>query len=212
MNDYLVFGIGLLAQLLFSARLLVQWLRSEKAGRVVSPTLFWQLSLLASFLLMVYGILRDDLVIILGQLLSYFIYIRNLQYKNAWRFLPLYFKTSVLLFPLAAIFWLFSDLSHNWHTALNNPEITGFMLSWGSAGQFVFTFRFVYQWYYSEKQQRSVLPAGFWGISMLGSAMIMAYGIYRHDPVILLGQAFGMLIYIRNLYLHIFKTQVAVKR
>ncbi|HFQ79900.1 MAG TPA: lauroyl acyltransferase, partial [Desulfobacterales bacterium] len=57
MNQYFVYGVGFLAQLLFSARLLVQWLFSERAGRVMSPLLFWQLSIVASFILMVYGIL-----------------------------------------------------------------------------------------------------------------------------------------------------------
>ncbi len=114
MNEYAVYGIGLLAQLLFSARLIVQWVKSERAGRVLSPTLFWQLSLVASFLLMAYGILRDDLVIILGQALSYFIYIRNLQYKHAWKRIPRYFKVLVLIFPGIAVAWLSAGSVHNW--------------------------------------------------------------------------------------------------
>ena len=82
MNQYLVFSIGFLAQILFSARQLTQWIASEKAGRILSPLLFWQLSILASFLLMVYGILRNDLVIILGQIITYGVYIRNLHYHG----------------------------------------------------------------------------------------------------------------------------------
>ena len=66
MNQYVIFSIGFLSQILFSARLLVQWISSEKAGRILSPLLFWQLSIFASFLMMVYGILRNDLAIIFG--------------------------------------------------------------------------------------------------------------------------------------------------
>ena len=55
MPDYYIYSLGFIAQILFSARLLIQWWRSEKAGKVISPTIFWQLSVIASFLLIVYG-------------------------------------------------------------------------------------------------------------------------------------------------------------
>ena len=212
MTEYWVYGVGLSAQVLFSARLIVQWYKSEKAGRVLSPTLFWQLSLIASFLLMVYGILRNDLVIIVGQVLSYFIYIRNLQYKRAWKIIPLHFKAMVLLFPVLAIIWLGSDWSHNWKEVISNPAISGWMLTWGSMGQVVFTFRFVYQWYFSERAQRSVLPTGFWVISLTGSSIIITYGVLRADPVIIIGQVFGILIYIRNLHFAVRKPQTVVSK
>lgn len=199
MSEYGIYGVGLLAQLLFSARLIVQLVKSERAGRVLSPTLFWQLSLIASFLLMAYGILRDDLVIILGQALSYFIYIRNLQYKHAWTQIPSYFKVSVLAFPVAAIAWLTSGSIHNWQDVIHNPTISGGMLTWGSIGQFIFTSRFIYQWYYAEKVRRSVLPEGFWVISIIGAVLVTIYGLYRHDPILIFGQVFGLVIYVRNL-------------
>ena len=210
MNEYWVYGVGLSAQALFSSRLIVQWYQSEKANRVVSPTLFWQLSLIASFLLMVYGILRNDPVIILGQILSYFIYIRNLQYNQAWQIVPLYFKVAVLLFPALAIIWLSADWGHNWHEVISNPAISGWLFTWGSMGQAIFSFRFVYQWYFSEKARRSVLPMGFWIISLAGSSMIMIYGVFRWDPVIITGQIFGVLIYVRNLHFALRKPQTTV--
>lgn len=212
MNDYLVYGIGILAQLLFSARLIIQWLKSEKAGRVLSPTIFWQLSLMASFLLVVYGILRDDIVIILGQVFSYFIYIRNLQYKNALKLIPTYFKVLIIVFPIIAIVWLSSDLNHNWYDVVNNPSISEMLLVWGTAGQVIFAVRFIYQWYFSERRKKSVLPAGFWLISVVGSLMIITYGIFRKDPILVLGQIFGLFIYIRNLYLMYSNNQFALKK
>src|SRR4051812_40281662 len=84
LQKYGIYALGFFAQSIFGARLLVQLFLSEKKGKVVSPTIFWQLSLVASFLFSIYGILRNDFVIILGQTLSYFIYIRNLQLKNDW--------------------------------------------------------------------------------------------------------------------------------
>jgi len=71
----------------------------------------------------------------------------------------------------------------------------------GFAGQVVFTGRFVLQWLYSEFKKRSVIPVGFWYLSMLGSALLLIYAIYREDPVFIIGQSFGLLVYLRNLQL-----------
>ncbi|MBH3415416.1 lipid-A-disaccharide synthase N-terminal domain-containing protein [Pseudomonas putida] len=71
----------------------------------------------------------------------------------------------------------------------------------GFAGQAVFTGRFVLQWLYSEFKRRSVIPVGFWYLSMLGSTLLLTYAIYRQDPVFIIGQSFGFLVYLRNLQL-----------
>ncbi len=194
-------AIGFAAQLLFSARLIVQWLRSEKAGRVLTPVLFWQLSILASFLLFVYGILRNDFAIILGQVFSYFIYIRNLQIKDRWRQIPFIIRLFSLLTPFLTVGYGVFYFEESLKLFLQNPDIPLKILIWGSFGQVVFTLRFVYQWGYSEKIQSSVLPLGFWIISLIGSLLIISYGIYRLDLVLVLGQAFGLLIYTRNIIL-----------
>ena len=202
MDQYFVYAVGLIAQVLFSARLIVQWIKSENAGKVLSPSIFWILSLIASFILMVYGILRNDVVIIAGQILSYFIYIRNLQFKGDWKMIPAYFRVVFMIFPALTVLWLYFSDIHSWREVIYNPEVSGFMLYWGSFGQVIFTSRFVYQWYFSEKIKESILPAGFWIISLIGSAIIISYGIYRSDPVLILGQSFGFFIYIRNLILN----------
>jgi lipid-A-disaccharide synthase-like uncharacterized protein len=71
--------IGLLAQLMFSARFIVQWLASESAGRSVMPVSFWYLSLAGGVLLLAYALYRLDPVFILGQLMGLLVYGRNLQ-------------------------------------------------------------------------------------------------------------------------------------
>ena len=71
-------GLGFFAQLMFSARFLVQWLASERAGKSVMPLLFWYLSIAGSVLLLAYSIHRKDPVFILGQSMGIFIYSRNL--------------------------------------------------------------------------------------------------------------------------------------
>jgi lipid-A-disaccharide synthase-like uncharacterized protein len=74
---WLVFGI--VAQLLFAMRFVVQWIASERAGRSVMPLAFWFFSMAGGALTLVYGIVKREPIIILGQVLSVFIYVRNLQ-------------------------------------------------------------------------------------------------------------------------------------
>ena len=57
------------------------------------------------------------------------------------------------------------------------------------------------QWLFSEKARRSITPVHFWYLSMIGSALLLAYAIYQRDPVIMLGQGFGFVVYLRNLAL-----------
>ncbi|WP_341963745.1 lipid-A-disaccharide synthase N-terminal domain-containing protein [Pseudomonas sp. RC10] len=74
-------------------------------------------------------------------------------------------------------------------------------LAVGFIGQLAFTGRFVLQWLYSEYKKRSVIPVGFWYLSIIGSALLLAYAIYRQDPVFIVGQSFGFIVYLRNLQL-----------
>ena len=70
----------------------------------------------------------------------------------------------------------------------------------GFAGQACFTSRFLVQWLVSERRKKSVIPLAFWYFSILGGATLLSYAIYRRDPVFILGQSTGLLIYLRNLY------------
>ncbi len=71
-------ALGFFAQLLFSARFLIQWIASERAGKSVIPLLFWYFSIAGAGLLLIYSIYRKDPVFILGQSTGIFIYTRNL--------------------------------------------------------------------------------------------------------------------------------------
>lgn len=73
---WLIVGLG--GQLLFAARFIVQWIASERAGRSVMPIAFWFFSIGGGLITFVYGIQKREPVIILGQALSIFIYLRNL--------------------------------------------------------------------------------------------------------------------------------------
>lgn len=71
----------------------------------------------------------------------------------------------------------------------------------GFTGQILFSLRFFVQWLASEKQKKSVIPVSFWYFSIGGSLLLLLYAIHRQDPVFILGQSMGFVIYFRNLVL-----------
>jgi lipid-A-disaccharide synthase-like uncharacterized protein len=71
----------------------------------------------------------------------------------------------------------------------------------GLVGQACFSARFLVQWIVSERMRQSVVPVQFWYFSLVGGVVLLAYAVYRMDPVFILGQASGLVIYARNLYL-----------
>src|SRR5271166_6652197 len=76
-----------------------------------------------------------------------------------------------------------------------------FWLLVGFLGQALFTARFAVQWLVSERERDSVVPVTFWWLSLLGGGVLLFYAISRQDPVIIVGQAMGLLVYVRNLML-----------
>ena len=201
MADWIIYSVGFFAQILFSGRLILQWIISEKNKKVLTPSLFWVLSLIASFLLFIYGYLRDDFAIMLGQGLTYFIYIRNLQLQGKWQKLPKLLQWFLWIFPALIVAYTFNNNTYDLTNLFKNEAIPLWLLIWGSLAQIIFTLRFVYQWIYSEKNKESILPLGFWALSLLGSVMILFYAILRKDPVLFVGHIMGSVIYFRNIIL-----------
>ncbi|MGE0077020.1 MAG: lipid-A-disaccharide synthase N-terminal domain-containing protein [Bacteroidales bacterium] len=201
MNSWLVLGIGFTAQALFSSRMILQWIISEKHKKVLTPNLFWQLSLLASFLLFLYGYLRDDFSIMLGQVITYFIYIRNMQLENEWKKFPVWLRVFLYIFPAIILIYGFNNNVIDRANLFNTEHIPLGLMALGVISQILFTLRFVYQWIYSERRKESHLPMGFWVLSLIGSSLIFIYAIFRLDPVLLLGQGSGLIMYSRNIYI-----------
>ena len=82
---------------------------------------------------------------------------------------------------------------------LTNLEIIFLII--GFTGQGLFASRFIVQWIYSEKKGESYIPVIFWYLSIFGGMGLLIYAISRKDPVIIMGQTFGIFIYLRNLFL-----------
>ena len=199
MSDWIIYSVGFLAQLLFSGRTIYQWLSSEKAKKVIAPRFFWQVSLFASFLLFVYGYLRNDFAIMLGQSITYFIYIRNIQLEGHWEKFPKVSRLFLFIFPVLIVAYYYNNNLMDIQNLFDTENIPLYLLILGIVAQLLFTFRFIYQWIYSEKRKFSSLPKGFWLISLLGSSLILTYGIIRLDPVLIAGHVFGIVVYIRNM-------------
>lgn len=174
---------------------------SERARHVLSPSLFWVFSLAGAYLLCLYGWLRNDFAIVLGQFISYYIYLWNLNIKGFWPKIPALLRAILLLTPVVALCFVAGNAGEFAARFLHNGKVPLWLLLFGSAGQILFTLRFVYQWLYSRREGESRLPAGFWIISLAGSLSIVSYGILRYDIVLIVGQSFGVVAYVRNLIL-----------
>ena len=97
---------------------------------------------------------------------------------------------------------LLADLSGAISAYLNDVLVT--RLDWwsflGLTAQLMFTMRFLVQWVASERAGRSVIPLAFWIFSICGGVLLLAYALYRKDAVFIVGQAFGLFVYLRNIY------------
>lgn len=91
------------------------------------------------------------------------------------------------------------SLSTAWLSGPANTDLI--WLTIGVGGQALFSMRFVVQWLHSERAGRSLIPPSFWLLSLVGGLAVLAYGVHRGDPVIVMGQLPGAAIYVRNLIL-----------
>lgn len=193
-----IYCVGFAAQVFFAARVMIQWYLSEKHRKVESPMLFWLFSIAGSLVLLYYGWLRKDLAILIGEFISFYIYLWNLRakglFKHASRFVPVL----IALIPVVALCLMIRDFSSFSTDFFRSSEVSGPLLVFGIAGQLVFKSRFVFQWFYSVRHGESSLPMVFWAISVLGSLMIIVYGLIRHDWVLVAGQV-GIVASVRNI-------------
>lgn len=197
-SPFWVYCIGLSAQVFYTGRVLVQWYLSEKHHRVESPDLFWIFSIIGSMILFFYGWLRQDFSIIFGEFLSYYIYMWNIGIKGIYKKIPKIVQIFQFLIPIVVGIALARDFPRFAQTFFKSDDMPLRLLLLGMAGQFIFKMRFVYQLIYGLKHKESALPLTFWIIAVIGSSIIIIYGLIRHDWVLVLGQ-FGIIASIRNI-------------
>ena len=195
-----VYAIGFVGMALYGVRLFVQWYMSEKAHKVVSPGIYWVMSSIGAVVLYIYGWLRKDFSIIFGESLSYYIYMWNIGIMGLYKKVPRIVFIIQALFPVVILALIVKDIPTFTQTFLKNEDVPPLLLIYGVLGQFTYEVRSVYQLVYSYKRKRSVLPMGHWVLAIIGSSMIISYGIIRHDWVLAIGQ-FSIFFSIRNLML-----------
>lgn len=188
--------LGLAGQACFFSRFLVQWWESERARRSVAPPLFWWLSLGGSAAVGVYAWSQHAHILVVGYVLNGLIYARNLWFQRgatkalgarAATFLALLVATAL---TLAALY----ELEHRTDPSLGWVIVAG-------CGQFLWSARFVIQWWASERAAHSHFPQVFWWLSLGGNALLLAYAVHLGDPVFIAGFVLGPLVQARNLML-----------
>ncbi|MCA8917834.1 MAG: lipid-A-disaccharide synthase N-terminal domain-containing protein [Planctomycetes bacterium] len=193
--------IGFAGQVLFTARILVQWFASEKAKKSVVPASFWWLSVFGTLLLGVYAWSTKDVIFILGPTVNLFLYVRNLLLMRPGA-KPR--RSLMLVLPLAAVV-LFSGGVAVYFSAEDKHILewipSPFWAIVGLVGMGLWTLRFPVQWIVSERLGRSTLPPSFWWMSIAGAVLLTAYAMFKVDWVFMLAYALNPIPAIRNLML-----------
>ncbi|MBO4756091.1 MAG: lipid-A-disaccharide synthase N-terminal domain-containing protein [Bacteroidales bacterium] len=197
-----VYLIGFAGMGIYGLRILIQWYLSERSRQVESPGIYWVLSSIGAIILYVYGWLRKDFSIIFGESVGYYIYMWNIGVMGLYKKVPRILIVLQAVFPLVILALIVRDIPTFADTFLHNKDVPMWLLLFGVLAQLTYELRSVYQLIYSYKRHQSVLPMGHWIIAVIGSAMIITYGIIRHDWVLAIGQ-FSIFFSIRNLMISI---------
>lgn len=208
---FLYYPLGLLPSIFFTLRFLIQWIRSERQGKSYVDALFWKLSIAGNLLLLGHYFLQGQYPFALIQTGNAVISWRNLNLMQAGK--PASFKSVLALFGLSFLgislcFALEAQLigEGDWIRAPQSSKAPPADPGWlwhavGIAGQALFASRFWVQWWGSEKHKKSELGSAFWWLSLIGSAISVAYFLQISDVISILNQSFGMIPYARNLIL-----------
>ncbi|HOE63686.1 MAG TPA: lipid-A-disaccharide synthase N-terminal domain-containing protein [Candidatus Sumerlaeota bacterium] len=192
---------GMAGNLIFSARVIIQWFASEKAKKSVAPRIYWWISLIAAAILIAYSLHRsadpkykndpNALPILVGLIVSLVPYIRNLMIsynaRRRWHILSYFFSACVFIICIILL-------------TRAKPHITWtpvFFIGW--LGSIIWYTRFLWQWIYSERSRESAFPISFWYLSLAGLTLISIYIIIMKDPVYILGNVFNIIPISRNI-------------
>ena len=199
-SPFWVYLIGLTGMGIYGLRLLIQWYKSEKSHHVESPGSYWVLASIGAVILYIYGWLRKDFSIIFGESVGYYIYMWNISVMGLYKKVPRGLVVLQALFPVFILALIVKDMPTFTATFLQNEQVPRWLLIYGVLGQLTYEIRSVYQLVYSYRLKKSCLPLGHWILAVVGSLMIISYGLIRHDWVLVIGQ-FSIFFSIRNLML-----------
>jgi len=200
-DAWTVFGMG--GNLLYSARVLVQWIASERAKKSIAPRSFWWISLIACFILIIYSIersiderMRDKpppLPLLVGYIITLVPYFRNLllsyNVKRRWHIASYVLAFFIFLICLGLLL------------KIQAPMIRSRWFIVGAAGSLIWNMRFLWQWVHAERVKKSVFPISFWYLSFLGWILNILYSLVMQDLVYILGFVFNIVPITRNIML-----------
>lgn len=212
----ILYPLGFLSALAFSARMLVQWLTSEVSGRSIVMPGFWKLSLIGNILLAIHSLVQVQFHVCVIQACNAVISWRNLnlmqpfecQYSltRTLQILGIAILSVLALFMLQGHFlmtggqeWFRIPIAP-WQTTTHNQLTLAWHL-FGFAGLVLFNSRFWIQWWCAEKHRESYLGAPFWWVSLSGEIICLVYFLTINDAVNFVGPAVALVPYIRNLML-----------
>lgn len=212
----LLYPLGLLSSLAFGGRSLVQWLGSEIKKESTVTRTFWQISLFGNVMLLLHSLIQIQYHVFIIQVCNAVISWRNLNLMNPNGSSINRRQVMMLIVGLIIIstgsFIAINNLwnealdawfripSFSWLTSSQKPVGTLWHVI-GFIGLGLFASRFWIQWWNAEKKKESYLGPVFWWISLVGDLMTLIYFARIKDPVNLIGPAFGLIPYIRNLML-----------
>jgi lipid-A-disaccharide synthase-like uncharacterized protein len=209
-----LYPLGFLSSLAFGARFILQWLTSEIERKSVVTKAFWQFSLIGNLLLLIHAFIQVQFHVCLVQACNAIISWRNLDLmhgpsqQSSLRSVLYMLLASVL--SVCVIFavqgYLLGSSFIEWFRLPMWDEQAPRHVSmlWhliGAIGLVLFSSRFWVQWWYAEQAKSSYLGKSFWWLSLSGGILSLIYFVRIDDPVNIVGPAFGLIPYIRNLML-----------
>jgi len=207
---------GLVGNVLFTARVLVQWIASERQKKSIAPVAFWWASLAATLIMILYCIQRFEvergvIAFLLGYSINIVPYTRNLMLiysiRRIWHVLSYVACALIFLAALALLGWVFYEgIGTRGMIAPGADAASGRFMQYlvlflGLAGNAIWSTRFIPQWIHSERRGKSVLPMWFWIWSLVGQLICLAYALILRDLVFILGFLFNGIPIVRNIML-----------
>jgi lipid-A-disaccharide synthase-like uncharacterized protein len=195
---------GLVGNVLFTSRVIMQWVASERQKKSIAPVTFWWGSLAATIIMVFYSIQRIEIAFLLGYTINLVPYTRNLMLSypkpRAWHIVS--YSVAGLVFLGSLIFLILNaKAAMPWEQSAPAARIASNWIYLGLVSNILWSTRFIPQWIYSERKGRSVFPLWFWIWSLFGQLLCLSYALILHDLVYILGFLFNGIPIIRNIML-----------
>lgn len=196
MYDYFAFAAGLIA----ISCMILPAVRSKRSPDDNSQPEKISGGLAGSFMLIIYGILTYDAVIICGQAFTYFLLIRSTFLSGTWKKIPAEIRIVAMLLPLGvgALYFLSSDYAFR----LNLPDIPLSWLLLGSAGQVLTNVSVFLESRYAARNREIKFPLEFWYFAFSGSLMMLIYCLIRYDVIVFIAYTSILIRSVRGMGLH----------